>query len=89
MTGRVIFKKSKDVLVDIASVFSGAASVLLRVCCYLFWDVTGVRLVVWKLWSVVRRGIFMVGVVLKRVSKIMLSNMVCWSFKCWLFRYSA
>ena len=44
MTGGVIFKMSKIVLGDMASVFSVAAYVLLRVSCYSFWDVSGVGL---------------------------------------------
>jgi len=61
VTGGVIFKKSKIVLGDMASVSSVAAYVLLRVCCYLFWDGCCVGLLVWKLWSVGRRGVFMAG----------------------------
>ena len=48
VTGEVIFKKSKIVLGDMASVFSVAAYVLLRVC-YLFWDESCVGILVWKL----------------------------------------
>jgi hypothetical protein len=44
VTGGVIFKMSKIVLGDMASVFSVAAYVLLRVSCYSFWDVSGVGL---------------------------------------------
>jgi len=89
VTGGVIFKKSKIVLQDMASVFGVAAYVLLCVCCYLFWDGSCVGFLVWKLWSVGRRGVFVAGGVFKSVSKIMLRNMVCSSFKWLLFRYSA
>jgi len=56
MAGGVIFKKSKILLGDMASVFSVAAYVFLRVCCYSFWDGSCVGFLVWKLWGVGRRG---------------------------------
>jgi len=63
--------------------------VLLCVCCYLFWDGSCVDFLVWKLWGVGRKGVFMAGGVFKRVSKIILGNMECSSFKWLLLRYSA
>jgi len=56
MTGGVNFKKSKIVLGDMASVFSLAAYVMLRVCCYSFWDGSCFGFFLWKLWNVGRRG---------------------------------